>query len=369
MKFGFIDIVYAYTADRPEQNEPLGGTTSAICFLARALTTQGIECTFFNRINTPKVCHGIQSLPLSSLSDVSLYSDYSCFIFCGRWMNDIVQWVRVNTSVPLIAWMHESIFTPPLTTALDAFDAVVFVSHWQQSINQKEIRPHWQQHVIHNAMNPLAAELILSRETRSRKKTKPPCLLYAGSFARGAFHIAPILDRLRSYNSDFTIDVFCSTTPSGHEKSDQDYIEWLRRQQNVTHVGLVGQTQLMHLMEQASIMVAPNPWPETSCIAMIEAMATGLKVISTNRAALPETASGFATLIEIDDPDNPHRFDAPINYEIFAQKIASVLDVLKTDPISFEDEQNQQTKYFLNNYQWYQRVDTWVNFIEILRQT
>jgi len=116
-------------------------------------------------------------------------------------------------------------------------------------------------------------------------------------------------------------------------------------------------------------MVAPNPWPETSCIAMIEAMATGLKVISTNRAALPETASGFATLIEIDDPDNPHRFDAPINYEIFAQKIASVLDVLKTDPISFEDEQNQQTKYFLNNYQWYQRVDTWVNFIEILRQT
>ena len=69
MHLAFVDIVYDYTADRPDSDAPLGGTTSAICFLARELVKLGVFCTFFNKIAKPGEAHGIPSLPLEALID------------------------------------------------------------------------------------------------------------------------------------------------------------------------------------------------------------------------------------------------------------------------------------------------------------
>ncbi len=49
MRLAFIDFVYHYDAARPDSGEPLGGTTSAVCFLAREMVKTGVECVFFNR--------------------------------------------------------------------------------------------------------------------------------------------------------------------------------------------------------------------------------------------------------------------------------------------------------------------------------
>ena len=157
MHLAFIDFVYDYDAARPDTDEPLGGTTSAICFLARKLVKAGFACTFFNRATEPRQAHGIRTLPLHALSEEIDRTPYDAYIFCGRWTGDFVNLVRAHTSAPLIAWMHESAFMPPLTPALEAFDGVIFVSEWQQRVNQEAVLPHWKQTVIRNAMNPCVA--------------------------------------------------------------------------------------------------------------------------------------------------------------------------------------------------------------------
>ena len=360
MRLAFVDFVYFYDAARPEKDEPLGGTTSAICFLARELVKAGVSCTFFNRVTAPCEAHGIQSLPLQALGTLIEQGGFDAYIFCGRWSAELVGLVRANTKAPLIGWMHESAFAPPLTPALDAFDGMVFVSEWQQRVNAGAARPNWKQAVIRNAMNPAVAESFLDEEILPAKIT-PPILLFAGSFARGAFHIPPLLEKIRPHRTDFTVEVYCNLDPSRDVDKDAAYIGWLRSLPNISHIGMVGQTELAAKMRRASVLLAPNPWPETSCIALIEGLASGMKAVTTNRAALPETAAGFARQVSIDNPDDQSRFDMAIDYDVFAAAVLEVMDA----PAS-EASLRRQVDYFLANYQWRQRVQPWIGFIESL---
>lgn len=367
MRLAFIDFVYHYDAARPDSDEPLGGTTSAICFLARELVKSGISCTFFNRVAEKRQAYGIETLPLQSLGDEIARDIYDAYIFCGRWTEELVNLVRTHTKSPLIAWAHESVFAPPMTPSLDAFDGVVFVSEWQKRINQSSVRPHWKQTVIRNAMNPIVAASFPSGVPVLPAKTTPPVLLFAGSFARGAFHIPSILDIIRAQRTDFSVELFCNTDPSRNAEQDAAYINWLRSQPNIAHIGMVGQGRLAEHMRRATIFLAPNPWPETSCIALIEGLASGLTAITSNRAALPETASGFACQIPIMSPDEPLRFDMPVDVPTFAEAVLQALRERDENPAALEARLRSQIDYFHANYQWAQRVEPWVAFILSLK--
>jgi glycosyltransferase involved in cell wall biosynthesis len=359
LHLAFIDVSYGYTAD------PLGGTTSAVCFLARELVKAGVACTFFNTIDRPRMAYDILSLPLKALADARSDPSISAFIFCGRWLEGLVQLVRESTKVPLIAWMHESLFDNELAPASRAFDAVAFVSEWQQRINQALVRQHWKQVVLRNAMNPQAAALFTRGESILASKTNPQILLYAGVFQRGAFHIPKLLDCLRPQQGEFSVEIYCNTNPSNDAASDTAYISWLRGLPNIHHVGMVGQSELVHRMKAASVMLAPNLWPETSCIAMIESMAAGMSVVTTNRAALPETAAGFAHLIPVTDIDHPASFDSPLPYESFANAVSKAMNTIRIHPET-EAILRTQVDYFLARYQWAQRVAPWLDFIQSL---
>lgn len=367
MHLAFVDIASAYGADRPDEDAPLGGTTSAVCFLAREMVKAGIGCTFFNKVSDVRESFGIRALPLQTLIDERFNPVYSAFVFCGRWVDWVVRLIAEATRAPLIAWMHESQFGAEFVPALEDFRGIAFVSEWQKRINQSLVYPLCRQAVIRNAMNPVFEHLFASDESLLAAKQGPaPILVYAGATPRGALHMPGIIESLRPKMRDFSVEIYSSCAPSRDSSENEACLARMRSLPHVSHAGMVGQAELAQRMKRASIMAMPNPWPETSCIAMIEAMAAGLIVVASNRAALPETSAGFARHIAVDDADHPFRFDMRMPYEAFADAIVREWEERVRDPEAMERRLRAQIEAVTAHYQWRQRVAPWREFVNSL---
>lgn len=363
MHLAFVDITYDYTADRPEQPQSLGGTTAATCFLARELVKQGVACTFFNKVREPCAAHGITSLPLEALTEERRNPAYSAFIFCGRWTEWLVALVREGMRVPLVAWMHENLFGTHLVPAVPAFDAVAFVSAWQAGINQPHILPHWRTAILRNAMNPAFENMFPADESILAAKATPPMMAYVGSTPRGVLHLPVILPHLERRFPDAKIEIFCNPAPSTDPVRNEAFTEALRALPNVAHVGAVGQSELAQRLKRVAVLVAPNPWPETSCIALIEAMAAGLSCVTTNRAALPETAGGLARHVAIENADHPSDFTMSIDAVAFAAAVGTALGAWRTQPEMTERHLRAQIEEVNTRYRWSARAGEWISFI------
>ncbi|MFQ5753986.1 MAG: glycosyltransferase family 4 protein [bacterium] len=81
------------------------------------------------------------------------------------------------------------------------------------------------------------------------------------------------------------------------DQKTYSYIYKLAEQPGVVMHGSVGQKQLAEELTKCRLLVYPNIFPETSCIAVMEALAAGCAVVSSKLAALPETVGPGGVLI------------------------------------------------------------------------
>jgi glycosyltransferase involved in cell wall biosynthesis len=77
----------------------------------------------------------------------------------------------------------------------------------------------------------------------------------------------------------------------------------LRIADRVTWVGGVALDETVHFYRAASVFAYPSH-NETFGLPILEAMATGCPVVTSDRSAMPETAGGAALLADPDDPDS-----------------------------------------------------------------
>jgi glycosyltransferase involved in cell wall biosynthesis len=76
-------------------------------------------------------------------------------------------------------------------------------------------------------------------------------------------------------------------------KSDLQYTALYEKANSLPGIkyhGSVGQAELRSIAQQCRVLAYPCIFPETSCIAAMEAMAAGCVVVGTTLGALPETA-------------------------------------------------------------------------------
>lgn len=366
MHLAFVDLAYDYTVDRPDVPLALGGTTSAVCFLARALQSTGHTVTLFNKVRQEAEAHGVRSLPLERLTDERSNPSYNAFIFCGRWTEWLVQHVAEGASAPLIAWMHESRFAPPLVPALPQFSGIVFVSEWQYRGNQYALLPQQRATVIRNAINPLTTTLFAADEAITA--VKRPIAVYVGSTPRGVLHLPAIWPQLQAAFPDLRLRIFCSPAIGQDTALNAALAAQLRAMPGVEHLGMVGQPELLQNLRSASFFLAPNPYPETSCIALMEALAAGLCSIVTARAALPETAQGFARLVPIAAADDLELFTQPLDYKAFMTAAKAAITDRMAAPAVWETRLQMQRRHFLQHFVWSERIQDWIDWVTTLQQ-
>ena len=207
------------------------------------------------------------------------------------------------------------------------FDHFVFVTAWQrdQYIMAYGI-PYSKCSVIPNA--------IEKRYEAEEKNTETIRFIYHTTPHRGLELLVAAFDALSQEYDNIHLDVYSSFEIYGWAQRDEPYAELFKNISNhpkMTYHGSVPNNEVLEALDKAHIFLYPNIWKETSCIALIEAIRSGLVCIHPNYGALPETASNATIMYDYVEDPTEH---AQIAYAIGK----SVLEHQKNDP------------YFINRF-------------------
>lgn len=235
---------------------------------------------------------------------------------------------EVYKNVKNIFYCHDLALDPENKVLRDGgwktFDHFVFVSYWQrdQYILVYGI-PYSKCTVIQNAI-----ELEFKH---TAKPTNEVRFIYHTTPHRGLELLYPIFDALSKEYDNIHLDVYSSFKIYGWEQRDKPYeqlFEKLKSHSHITYHGSKSNDEVLAALKDAHVFLFPSIWQETSCIAMIEAIRSGVVVVHPSYAALPETSSGATVMYEYTEIANDH---ANLAYAT----MKNLLDIHKNAPDIF----------------------------------
>jgi glycosyltransferase involved in cell wall biosynthesis len=96
------------------------------------------------------------------------------------------------------------------------------------------------------------------------------------------------------------------------------------RQQSTQH-GFMQGSDLAVLQSEASIALVPSLWDDPAPLAVLEALAHGCALLTTDKGGIPETATGRAEVAAIGQFDRNAPRDKEKIIQIFAEKLEYLL--------------------------------------------
>lgn len=184
-------------------------------------------------------------------------------------------------------------------TTVSKFSAIQIAQYLSIKVSDIVVLPNGHEHV--HAWDTNQATLAPSALRKNLDGTERPFVLALGSRAR--HKNLSLLLSMAAQLSDVGIDLVIA---GGH--ADIFAPEDLQRSNNVHHLGFVTDHDLAYLMDRALCLAFPS-LTEGFGLPVLEAMARGCPVISTDRASLPEIC-GHAALLA--PPDQPQQWLAHV---------------------------------------------------------
>lgn len=235
------------------------------------------------------------------------------------------------------------------------FDHFVFVSQWQRDMYVMAFGiPYSKCTVIPNAIE----------KEYSPKKTDIDQIrfIYHTTPHRGLELVYPIFDALSKEFDNIHLDVYSSFEIYGWKQRDEPYkqlFENIKSHPQMTYHGSVSNKEVLEALGNNHIFMYPCIWQETSCIALIEAIRSGLICIHPNYGALLETAGSASICYEYTENAQYH---ANVCYSITKNILLNI----------------QRDKDFFNNFTLSDRftlpknginsfTQSWNNLLETLK--
>lgn len=266
-----------------------------------------------------------------------------------------------DTTKPTIYWnqlSHDQNAVQFLSTPEDveAINQFVFVGNWQAEQFRKTFNiPGYKTTVLKNA--------CIGVEQRQPGKRDKVRLCYTSTPWRGLDVLLAAWELLKPENAE--LHIFSSTKIYGkdfainNENYYQDLYDKCEALDGVVYRGSVSNEELRKELHTFDILAYPNTFEETSCIAVIEALSAGLRVVTSNLGALPETTEGWARM-----------YPYLASKEMHAIKFADILDeeIKKIRNGELDSHLELQKQIYAPRWSWDQRINEWINFLSTLTQ-
>ncbi|RMD74067.1 MAG: glycosyltransferase, partial [Chloroflexi bacterium] len=369
MRLLFIDgIGWQYTLNTPYE-APLGGTQSALCYLAEQLQQRGHEVWLFNNTRHIECIRHVPHLPLAwlTLPFLEQLKPDIAIILNSTLGADQLRLV-LPPQTPLLLWAHHAADQPDVESLRspehqEVYERIVLVSQWQQEQYIEAFKiPAEKTAVLRNAIAPCFENLFDSTEAILKAKAQPWTLAYTSTPFRGLNLLLDLMPALQVSHPSVRLNVYSSMKvyQASDSEDQQQYGNLYQRCHdlaNVNYVGSLPQPELAQALKSTAIWAYTNTFPETSCIAAMEAMASGCYLITSELGALPETTAGFADLIPIPQENYLADYSRLLNRAI--QRF--------NDPqahAALEAHLRAQVDYINHHCTWSVRAREWEAFLE-----
>ncbi|MEB2309472.1 MAG: glycosyltransferase [Candidatus Brocadiaceae bacterium] len=276
------DVVF-YTGGHPfhggtMEERGLGGSESALVFMARALSANGFRVRVFCNCDKPGDYDGVY---YADLVDFHIYrQQYLIPIFVSsRSMRPFKLALKAQTR---ILWIHDHTNVTYLegeNPGCLSFDRIFAISRWQ--LDEWSRHFHIPSDYFYLTRNGADLTIFKPREKRDRNR-----LVYVSRPNRGLDVLLQLFPQIRQRIPDAELHVYTYQLPDDIMGAQ---ITPLIQQPGVYMRGSLPKTALATELSVARVMLYPCTFYETSCIAAIEAQASGTPVVASTLAALPET--------------------------------------------------------------------------------
>ncbi|MEO1227967.1 MAG: glycosyltransferase family 4 protein [Myxococcota bacterium] len=317
MRFAFVMGSNFHVGSVDER--PLGGSESAVCYLARALSAAGHQVTLFTFCSTPSVDpkSGAQTFPLPFANgrihfppDLLRRPRDVVVLKNGLWETAPVLRRHLRPEVPLWLWTGHAPDQPAMAAlqhpeVVRAFDRFVFLTDWQRQETLKFFPglPPALGVVLRHAIAPCFEGLFSSPESLRAAKTRGPLqIAYTSTPFRGLDILLDVWPEIHAAQPTATLKIHAGMEVYGVRSERDPHAPLYARATTLAGVerpGPLAQGELAGALRRYGLLAYPNSFPETGCIAVMEALAAGTRVVTSALGALPETSGGHARLVAV----------------------------------------------------------------------
>jgi glycosyltransferase involved in cell wall biosynthesis len=367
MRIAFIDpIPWDYNVESAYQ-KPLGGSQSALCYLSEALAQQGHDVFLVNNTSKAGIFLGVMHFPLTTVPHQLLRSLDALVIWNTPTIGQQIK-PLLGEKTRLILWAGIAYYQPAMQVLQapaeqDIYDGIVFVSEWQRNDFYENfgIDPT-RTCIIRNAVGAKFCGLFSNHVPILSQKSKPPIIAYTSTPERGLDLLLEIFPRIRTAVPGTRLKVFSSMkvyqVAEAQEQSEYGSLyRMCQTTEGVEYIGSLPQPGLARELQSVTLLTYSNTVLETSCIAVMEAMASGCWVVTSNWGGLPETTAGFACLIPV--RDNWEAYKA----HFLEETIQILASCTATDATDAEAHLRRQVEYVNREYNWSARAQQWVEWL------
>lgn len=370
MRIGFIDFTpWDYDVGTVD-TQPLGGSQSAVSYLAKALARRGHQVVLITQAQRSGMVGGIACLAADHLTApgalARLALDALVAMPGAGWgtrlrpllapRTRLLLWTGHAHDQPAVQGLHEP-------AERQAYDAVVLVSQWQARCFQEAFGLAAERTVVlRNAVAPAFEGMFADGAAISAAKAEPPVLAYTTTPFRGLEVLLRVFPTIRQRMPGVRLRVISSMrvyrTPSTDDERAYGHLyDLARRMEGVEYVGSLPQPTLAAALRAVMLLAYPSTFAETSCITAMEALAAGCHVVTSDLGALAETTAGFAELVTA----TPRYDEAG-----FVERVVRRLEGRRSE----EARRRRAAQVALANreYTWANRARQWEEFLDRLRR-
>ncbi|TWD46866.1 glycosyltransferase involved in cell wall biosynthesis [Agrobacterium vitis] len=358
-----------YTPASP-LNKPMGGTESAVVYLSAALVRAGAKVTLLNNPEVEAVIDGVHLVPNDKIKP-GLIDRCDALVVVSTAVGSRIR-ASFGNKVPLLLWCHLDTDQPFIGALREekerqAWNAYVMVSQWQASkfVGHFGLEAE-RTHVIGNAVSP--AFLDLPPTPAWFEAGQAPTLFYASTPYRGLDMLLQCFPSIRARVPDVRLKIHSSMGIYGVGAASDGFrylYELARGLDGVDYVGPVSQPELALSLQSAAALAYPTSFEETSCITVMEAMAAGADVLTTNKGALPETLHGFGCMLNSEDLKNEFGTQNMLA-NTFIEMVVHSLTQARENPVEAGLKRKARMEFVRENYLWDRRAHQWMALVEQL---